>query len=351
LENKLKTLFIKQHLDLLGPRQSFGYTPGRELDVLKSFKGKVSLFELLVFFKADFAVTPTKVAAPWLKSLIDKPGYREHMEATTFNVIDVNTIDLSVYDLVITHDSFLKNIKELKTKFPNTVFAYILAEHSSWQIHELGVDYDLFLDHTLNSVDNVVRLPQAVNFLFPRAPEFIRKSFDVNKTSIFFDYRSVGHFVDNGNNNVSLTEDQVDSFLSNLVLPLPIEKLSKTSLYPFMLNTLNENDSEQYYEKLSRSKYFVTIANRVGQAAFDAASAGALVIGTDKSLLHSKLCHPEALMKGSFTLKDVKATINKFETDKTLFKSAFVHQESFLYSYCIEHVNNIFKKACKIKKS
>ena len=36
-------------------------------------------------------------------------------------------------------------------------------------------------------------------------------------------------------------------------------------------------DSIEYYSKLTRSKYFITIANRVGQAAFDAASSGALV--------------------------------------------------------------------------
>ena len=351
MENKIKTLFVKQHLDLLGPRQSFTYTPGNELNLLKSFNGKVSLFELLVFFEADFAVTPSTVAAPWLKSLVDNPGYKEHMESTTFNIIDINKIDLSVYDLVITHDSFLTNIKELKEKFPDTVFAYILAEHSSWQIHELGVNYDLFLDHTLNSVDDVVRLPQAVNCLFPRVPEFIRNTFSFDKNSIFFDYRSVGHFIDNGNNNIRLTEEQVDSFFSNLVMPLPIERISKTSLQPFMLNTFNENDSEEYYRKLGRTKYFITVANRVGQAAFDAASAGALVIGTDKSELHSKLCHPEALMKGSFTLNDVKAKIDKLQKDKTLYENAFAHQERFLYSYCIEHIKNIFKKACEIKKS
>jgi len=351
LESSIKTLFVKQHLDLLGPRQSFNFIPNMELDLLKNFPGKVSLYELLVYFKADFLITPTQFAAPWLRSLIDKPGYVESLESSTSYIIDINDTDLSSYDLVISHDPIIKDIKKLKDKYPNILFAYILAEHSSYQMHEVGIDYDLFLDHTLNSVDNIVRLPQAVNFLFPRVPDTIRSMFNVKRTSVFFDYRSAGHFISKGNNNVALTTQQVDEFISNIKLPLPIEPISKTSLEPFMFNSFNENDSVEYYRKLCRTKYFVTIANRVGQAAFDAASAGALVIGTDKSELHLKLCHPDLLMKGNFTLDDVKNIIAKLESDETKYTNALNHQENFLSLSCIKHPEEIINKAWKIKTS
>lgn len=316
MESTLKTLFVKQHLDLLGPRTSFGYNDGIELNILKSFQGKVSLFELLVYFKADFLVTPTKYAAPWLGTLMKMPGYVEELERTTSNIIDIGSVDLSDYDLVISHDPIIPDVGTLKSKFPNTIFAYILAEHSSWQMHELGIDYDLFLDHTYSSADNIIRLPQAFNFLFPRVPEKIREMFPPTRESIFLDYRTIGHLITNGSNNVKLDYDQTSNFISSLQFKFPIEPLSKTSLEPYMFNTFNENDSVEYYTKLSRAKYFVTIANRVGQAAFDAASAGALVIGTELSYLHTLLCDSTCLMQGEkISSSQINDLINRIEQE------------------------------------
>ena len=353
MESKLKTLFVKQHLDLLGPRSSFNYNQSNDRDILKAFPGKVSLFELISFFEADFLISPTRVISPWMKTLMQDPDYQKELETSTTNIIDVNKVDLSKYDLVITHDPFLLEIRELKTKFPNTVFAYILAEHSSWQMHELGFDYDLYLDHTLNSVDKVVRLPQAINFLFPRVPNKIRKMFNDENTTIFFDYRTLGHFISGGSNNVALNYDEVVEYIDKVSknFPLPFEYVSQTSLKPYMFNKENENDSIKYYAKLYRSKYFVSIANRVGQAAFDAASAGALVIGTDRSALHNKLCHPIALVSGKFTEVDILNVIQKLESDKDLYDKALKHQEDFLSLSCIEHPQKIIQDACKIKRS
>ena len=89
----------------------------------------------------------------------------------------------------------------------------------------------------------------------------------------------------------------------------------------------------------------------IDQAAFDAASIGSLVIGTDKSDLHRRLCHPDALMTGEFTVDDLKKKINEFETDKDKFNNAWNHQEKFLSLYCVDKPINNLKKACKIKTS
>ena len=351
MENSLRTLFVKQHLDLLGPRTSFKFETEIELELLKAFQGKVSLYELLLFFKSDVLVTPTRIAAPWLKTLMDRPGYIQEMESTTTNIVDITQVDLSEYDLVISHDPIIPEVEKLKERFPSTVFAYILAEHSSWQMHEFGINYDLFLDHTLNSVQDVIRLPQSINFIFPRVPSKLKKMFSSKRETIFIDYRSVGHFMSGGNNNVGLDYNTAQEYLNKLSFILPLEPLSKTSLQPYMFNTLKENDSIQYYSKLGRSKYFVTIANRVGQAAFDAASAGALVIGTDKSDLHSKLCHDEALMKGEFSVEDVAHKIKQLESNPVIYQKALKHQENFISLYCIEHPKKIFEQACRLKKS
>ena len=353
MESKLKTLFVKQHLDLLGPRTSFTYSNSNDRDILNAFPGKVSLFELISFFQADFLITPTRVISPWLKTLLNNPEYQNELESTTTNIQEITKVDLSVYDLVITHDPFIPEIKQLKALYPKTVFAYILAEHSSWQMHELGFDYDLFLDHTLNSADKFVRLPQAINFLCPRVPSTIQSLFDEKNKTIFFDYRTVGHFTSQGNNNVALSFNDVEEYINKISknFPLPFEYISKTSLQPYMFTKEKENDSLKYYAKLVRSKYFVTIANRVGQAAFDAASAGALVIGTDKSDLHSKLCHPNALTTGMFTELDILNMIQKFESNKELYEKALKHQEDFLSYNCIQRPLKIIQEACEVKRS
>lgn len=351
MESTLKTLFLKQSLDLLGPRTSFQFEDNIESFLLENFQGKVSLYELLLYFKADFIIIPPKTTSPWLESLKQKPDYVKTMMETTTNVIDISQIDFSKYDLVITHDPILGPwIEDIKKAFPKTLFSYILAEHSSWQMHQMGFAYDLYLDHTLQSGEEVVRLPQSLNMLFPRVPNYLRKTFTNVKEKIFLDYRSVGHFVTNGNNNVALTMDQVDNFYSNNKFDLTTQPLSETSIKPFMFGG-NENDGMNYYVKLSESKYFVSIANRVGQAAFDAASIGSLVIGTDKSALHRKLCHKDALMSGDFTIEDLKNKISMFEKDEDKFNNALNHQEKFLNLYCVEAPINNLTKAWKIKTS
>jgi len=351
LENKLKTLFLKQSLDLLGPRTSFSYESGIEKDLLKLFKGKASLYELLVYFEADYAIIETQTTSPWLESLKSQPGYVDTMNSSTSNVIKHNEIDFSKYDLVITHDPILGPwIETYKKLYPRTLFAYILAEHSSWQMHELGFSYDLYLDHTLQSGNNVVRLPQALNMLFPRVPNTIRQMFGQQKASIFADYRSVGHFISGGNNNVALTPVEVEQFFNENKFSLPTIKLSETSLRPFMFGGSDDN-GVNYYSKLAHSKYFVTIANRVGQAAFDAASAGSLVIGTSKSALHSKLCHPDALLSGTITVEDVDNKIKEFENSQSMYENALNYQENYLSLNCITKPINDLNKAWKIKTS
>ena len=346
----MKVLFAKQQLDLVGPRQSFAYADDHELEILRGFQGKVSLWEMLCALKADFLITPTLVQAPWLATLLAQPGYKDTMQKTTPQVINPNEFDFGAYDVVITHDSFLGlQIDALKAKFPKTVFAYLLAEHSSWQMHRIGYKYDLYLDHTLESVDDVVRLPQAVNFLFPRIPNKVRELFQQDKTSAFLDYRTLGYFIGKGSNNFLLTEDKVNKFYDKLKLNIPIERISNVSMKPFMFDQVPNNDSIEYYSKLCRTKYFFTVANRVGQAAFDAASANCIVFGNSKSKLHKLLCHPFTLMEEEIKIEHIKDAINTLENDQKLCMEILDHQNEYLYKTCVEHPINVFKKALELK--
>ena len=115
--------------------------------------------------------------------------------------------------------------------------------------------------------------------------------------------------------------------------------------------TTNSDDSEAYYQKLSRAKYFVTIANRVGQAACDSASMGCLVIGNNKSKLHNLICHPDCLMGGDFKIKDVIDLITKIESDSDYYDMLMLNQNKNLQKYGVGYDMDMFKKAVKLKRS
>lgn len=349
MENTIKTLIVKQHLDPTGPRQSFQWQPGLDLAVLNEFKGKTSSWETFSYFESDLLIIPTALVAGWLDSLVKKEGYVEALESTTQDVRKPLEFDFSKYDLVISHDPILAPyLNEIKPKAPKTVFAYLLAEHTTWQLHGHSLDYDLFLDHTNNSVDKMVRLPQSMNFIYPRVPDKLDKLFKTDNTNVFFDYRSVGKLL-KGSDNVGITLDEFKSFKDNLDINLPIEDLSELSLQPFMFTLTSDSDAVDYYSKLCRSKYFITVANRIGQAAFDAASAGALVIGNKQSELHNKICHSSCLMEGNFTTEDVINKIKSLENDPSKFVKALLHQSKALDTICVEQPKKLLKQAIKLK--
>ena len=89
--------------------------------------------------------------------------------------------------------------------------------------------------------------------------------FKDDSPSIFIDYRSYGYFISKGKSNVTYGSDITDFNRLNFTkLKLPLETISETSLKPYMFVT-NSADSIDYYKKLNRKKYYVTMANRVGQ--------------------------------------------------------------------------------------
>ncbi len=110
------------------------------------------------------------------------------------------------------------------------------------------------------------------------------------------------------------------------------------------------NDSIEFYKKMNRAKYFVTIANRVGQSAFDAASMGCLVIGNSQSKIHKLICHPDCLMGGDFTYKDVLQLIEKIELDSDYYDMLLLNQSKNLQKYGVDYDMAMFKNAVELKR-
>lgn len=360
----MKVLFMKQQHDMIGPKSSYSYSNDmKPLDLLSHFNSKTSLFETLLYYKCDFIIVPTVVDSPWLQTLLKLPGYQSYLESVTENIVNPQNIPFDEYDLVITHDPILQPyITDLKNQFKNTIFSYILVEHSSWQMQMLGFEYDLWLDHTLQSTWNVHRFPQAINYIFPRTPDIVSNIFNQNKDSIFIDYRSYAVFLDNIGKNTPITIDDIESINKNIRLntDLSIEKISEVSLRPYMFNT-NSDDSLEFYKKMNRAKYFVSIDNRVGQASFDAASMGCIVIGNRNSKLHNLVCHKDCMFdyshfnnqhnsENKLTYNSVIKLINKIESDREYYEEILKYQNDKLNHWGVEYDKKMLNKFIKMKK-
>jgi hypothetical protein len=355
--NQIRTLFVKQQHDFSGPWSSYTFEEGIEKEILNTFHSKVSLYEMLLYFKADVAIIPTQINSPWLNRFLSNKEYVDFVN-NNVNGINLFELDLSKYDLIISHDPILyPYLSHIKKQYPNIILAYILAEHTSWQMHQLGLDYDLYLDHTLELANDIVRLPQSINFPFPRVPDTLRNLFNNDKDKIQYDYRSINYFVVNDllkDNNLdkdgySSTKEQVETFYNSFNTPLDIIKISDKTFVPFMFDLSNQDECVEYYNNLSKTKYFITIANRVGQAAADAASSGAIVFGNKLSKIHSMLCHPFTLMENNFNNQDVLDKINQLELDITLQQDILSYQDNQLKKYFIDRPKNILMKTLQIK--
>jgi hypothetical protein len=353
----MRTLFIKQQHDFNGPWTSYKFEDGIEKEILSTFQAKAYLYETLLYFKADVAIIPTKLSSPWLDKFLQNNDYVNFVDANV-NGLDVTSLDLSEYDLIISHDPVLyPYIKQIKKQYPNILLAYILAEHTSWQMHQLGLDYDLYLDHTLELANDIVRLPQSVNFSFPRVPDVIRRLFNNVKDKIQWDYRSINYFVVNDilkDNNLDrdgyfASKEQVETFYNSFNTTLSIIKINDKTFVPYMLDFSNQGECIEYYNNLSQTKYFITVANRVGQASADAASAGCIVFGNKLSKTHSILCHPFTLMENEFSNQDVLDKINQLELNQALQQEILSYQDNQLKQYFIDRPKDILEKAIQLK--
>jgi hypothetical protein len=355
----MRTLFIKQQHDFNGPWVSYKYEDGLEKEILSTFQAKAYLYETLLYFKADVAILPTQINSPWLEKFLLNNSYADFV-INNVPSVGIHGLNLSEYDLILSHDPILyPYIDQIKKQYPNVLTAYILAEHTSWQMHQAGLDYDLYLDHTLELADNIVRLPQSVNFSFPRVPDVIRRLFNNTRDKIQYDYRSINYFVVNDilkNNKLDrdgyfATKEQVETFYNSFNLPLNLIKINDKTFIPYMLDFSTQGECVDYYNNLSQTKYFITIANRVGQASADAASAGCIVFGNKLSKTHSILCHPFTLMEDEFSNKDVLDKINQLESDTTLQTEILEYQDNQLKKYFIDRPKDILDKAIQIKKN
>ena len=316
----MKALILKDYRDFNGPNISFNFEQKNFHEILNLFKAKVSQFELLIFFRADFKITDFGYHQDWIKDSKSK-YYSE-------DFILINKINFDFYDIIITWNPIRADILEnIKLLHPNVLFAFTSSEHKYWKNHINGLGYDLFLDHTQSSLARPnSKYPFDINYIFSRVPEKIRILGEKSSDVIYFDNRTLILLKLNDKKiNIELKKHK---YLKNFRINLP----DKRAFENWFLSKNNCRDN--YYEKLVDSAYFISVDNRVGQAAFDAASAGSLVIGNKNSKLHNLICNEICLLK-VISLDEVLRVITIIE-ENNLYSSLFKNQEKKLNKNVIE---------------
>lgn len=391
----MKTLFVKQSLDHHGPWSSFKYAKGKEDKILKLFKTKIYMFETILALEADVAIIPTTdihhKTTPWLQShLKNIPDYGLCMKQHTHGIIDEGKIDFGKYDLVISNDPCLVMIEELQKVYPNTVFAYILAEHTSFQVQQRNaVHYDLMLDHLLTSTYDVEIQKERsidhslaeyelggnehlkffydmlevyyrkdsssrnINFILMRDREKIQNLFPCKvKDSIYFDFRSLSRFLGDKVNDISEVNKVIDKVKEKLPDYEIIHNAGHASKPYLFHNPPVDDEPKEYYESIARSKYFVSIDGRVGQAIGESCSLGCISLGSKISPTHKVALHEKTLFDTIPTsIDEVVDLIVEIESDEELQSKILKHQNEMIDYHFNKQIKDMFAKAIKIKRN
>ncbi|MBF93373.1 MAG: hypothetical protein CMB78_06325 [Euryarchaeota archaeon] len=376
----MKVVYLQQKWTVGGPWKSFNYDDLSTKEILSTQLSKAGHpFEMILLFESDVRLIDCYVPPMWLQQQMSRKEYRQAIQKYTSGVVeayDFFSDDDEVWnncDVVITEDPFLVNIEHLKQKWPDKLYCTFRSEHGDsmqWENH-----YDLLFNHALGygevkvlgdykhnltevmdskNIENKYKVGSVVYYPYPRDPKKIREAFDcINKTHINFDYRTVT-FLSTGQDDVAY-EDEYFEKIETIAdsLKMKCVEVSEKVKEPFMVTYPMESDSLEYYENLAKSKYYVSVSNRLGQGLVDAVSCNAISIGHINSPNHKVLCHPECLIKEDLTKIDEKyitKMIMLIEKSEKLQKDILEYQNKQLIKHFVDYPKNMIKQLLKLKR-
>ena len=376
----MKTLYLKQKWTSKGPWKSFDYKDMSTRDILSSQIAKAANpFEMILLLEADVRVINCYIPPPYLAKEMTRLEYRKALDEYTSNVVEAPSLftkENKVWDecdVVITEDAFLTNIEYLKSEWPDKLYCTFRGEHGDSLESEKF--YDLHLDHALGYGDSSQRIKDiltvdfegvdkatwdsrdkgySIYYPYSRSPEKIREAFDCKtKTHINFEYRTVT-FLNTGFDN-GIYKDEYYNKIDEVAneLNMKTTKVSEKVKEPFMVTYPMESDSLEYYESLAKSKYYISVSNRLGQGLVEAVSCNAISIGHKSSPNHRLLCHPKCLFEKPIELitEDTIITLLKeIEASEELQKEILEYQNIMINRYFVEYPKQILKHYLKLKR-
>jgi len=345
----MKTAFVKQVLDVVGPWSTVRWDDTAPLGLFERWPGRATLWEMSCLLKADWYIIPQQRDTGYTKAaVLDCPGRRELIMENVRDVVDVQDVPFDQYDLVVTNDPIL-DIPNL----PRTLLAYYVAEHDD-PLYAESLDgpignYDLFLDHMLNSAQTLERLPQALSMPYLRDPDTVSAVFGncEKQESVWVDWRTLEAL------GLTQHDEQVVAAVCSSIekrLGLPVRSKSDHLGILFGISDPPRwGDGADYLGRLAKSRYYVSVGGgrRAGQGLCDAASLGCICVGERNKAYHRILCHPVCLCD---RMPEALDRLRRVMDSRQLQQEVLTWQSERLREYFVDRPLAIIGRALEIKR-
>lgn len=295
----MKTALIKQMYDVFGPWAGVKWADTSARKLFEVWPGKAVYWELTCILRGDWYIVPQSLESEYAKDAVHKvPGRAELIEKHVKNVTPVREIPLEEYDLVITFDPILE-----PPKGSRTVFGYYVQEH--WDpLHgksrrRPARNYDLFLNHMMDSREELRSLPQAIAFPYLHDAPMVRGEFHPERRELaWVDWRTAMTLANRRLGDSWCPE--ADAALERLREVLGIEVRCRTASHAIsyaISSTPAWGDAAEYYRELAECRYYIAVGRLAGagQGLADAAAVGCVCVGQEDAAYHRLLCHPACL--------------------------------------------------------
>lgn len=285
----------------------------------------------------------------WYENHINKPHieYAEPIK-TTDTYPAPEQVCWGQYDVVLCSNPFLS--QEVIASAPLTLFSYWNHERfwEYYQSQKLGtpfdLQYDLHLDH-LEGPEQVGSLPQTLYFPY------------ITNSSVHLDFQHEKRMFMCVDHRTLVENRRLGSYWSNI-------KVAGIQTQPQPSQKLN---GLEYHRRLARTKYFVYVRNHFsgsGQAAIEAASHGAIVIGYHWGKLAQAIIHPACIVRPPYIqasrdrppfgingcpVEDVVSIIENLEASPKLQHDVRLYQKDNLDKIYEERLNQL-RLALAIKR-
>jgi hypothetical protein len=346
----LKTALIKQVHDVFGPWSGFLWKDMSPQKVLDVWPIKAVYWELTCILEADWYIIPQILEGDYIRDVTRLPGHIQIIEKYTTNIVPLERVPFSDYDLVISFDPILQ-----PPKTSRTVFAYYAQEHwdrlykESMQKPFSG--YDLFLDHMMDAAADVRQLPQPLGFPYIHDSKFIRPCFSrLRQDVLWADWRTLMTLAVRGIGALPCPEAAAAArrLENTLSIKIRCHTLEQTKSWGIH-DPPQWGDTADYFRELAECKYYVGVGDLAGagQGLADAAALGCLCIGQSDKAYHRLLCHPSCLCED---IAQMPALFRGLANSPGLQGEVLAWQDAKLVEHFLDRPLHALDSAIKMKR-
>lgn len=343
----MKILIVKEFYDELGHYENFIYTDVLFDYICGIFKSKANGIHSFFSFKCDGLILNQITKHKYkIDRCLNDNNVKKFIQNNTIANLD---IDINKYDIIWCRDDILYNIKELQLKYPTKLFIYENVEHC---FSNFNYDYDLILDHTNFSFEELKKLNTKISFPYPINKDILRKNLSCIKSkTIYFDSRDIIEHAKNKNTSIDNINILISNYMSEVNISINMVNKRPEKTFNPLIDINNSTNTLSYLNKIGESKYFVLTFPRLGQSLVEAAALNCIVIGSKKSINSSFICYKECLFDNFASLQQIKDKVLYLESKPELQREILEYQDKMLTKYYYEHQKNVLEKALELKKN